>query len=415
MLLFIRLVLDTRASLRCSGRVPGVVSEVFGLAVGQPDWTTGRLWLLRLGLFKLTRPKTYAEDWVWFIDHSVQAGSTRCLLILGIRLGKLPPAGEPLRHQDMEPIALLPVEQSTKEIVDQQLEDTVAVTGVPRAILDDHGSDLHGGVKLFRERHPETIEIYDITHKAARLLKRRLDRDSRWQAFCEQIAQTRRLVQQTELACVAPPAIGSKARFMNLAPVIRWGEQTLRIPVDPAAAELAHVPAERLQEKLGWLSDYAPALREWSQDLCVIETTLDFVRGEGLTRDSGRQLREMLDVLVLDPAARTLATELSAFVRDEASQALPNERLPGSTEVLESCFGKQKAIEQHHSRSGFTSLILTLGALVSETTEEVITEALTTVRTCDVWSWCKEHLGRSVQSLRKTVRDSIRFPETKPG
>ena len=272
---------------------------------------------------------------------------------------------------------------------------------MPRVIVDDHGADLPGGVTLFRQRHPQTIEIYDITHKAARLLKRRLDRDARWVAFCGRVGQTKRLRQQTELACLAPPPLGSTARFMNLDPLIRWGQDTLRVLQRPSAAWLEHVSAERLDEKLGWLRDYEPALREWSQDLSVIETTLDFVRGEGLTRDSGRLLREMLDALLLDPTARTLATELWAFVRDESSQAAPNERLPGSTEVLESCFGKLKAIEQHHSQSGFTSLVLSLGALVSETSEEVIEQALTTIRTKHVWAWCRKILGPSVQSLRK--------------
>jgi len=402
-LLFIQLVLQGCAAMRCAGRVPQIVSEVCGVPLGQPDWTTGRLWLLRVGLYKLTRPKPRADDWVFFIDHSVQAGKTKCLLVLGARLSELPPVGEPLRHADLEPLALIPTEQSTKEIVCEQLEDVAAKTGVPRAILDDHGSDLHGGVKLFQQQHPQTIEIYDATHKAARLLKRRLERDPRWAEFVQQVGQARRQVKQTELACLAPPPIGEKARFMNLGDLIGWGEKTLGLLDKPSAVLLEHVSSERLEEKLGWLREFAPALRIWSQYTVTIETTLEFVREEGLTPDAGAALRERLDALWLDPPARILAIELAAFVRDEAAQAAPGERLPGSTEVLESCFGKFKALEQHQSRGGFTSLVLGLGALVSRTTAEVVEQALTSVRTKDVWDWCRNHLGRSVQSLRKII------------
>jgi hypothetical protein len=43
----------------------------------------------------------------------------------------------------MELIALEPMTNATKETVDVCLEDAVSRTGVPRAIVDDHGADLN--------------------------------------------------------------------------------------------------------------------------------------------------------------------------------------------------------------------------------------------------------------------------------
>jgi hypothetical protein len=201
----------------------------------------------------------------------------------------------------------------------------------------------------------------------------------------------------------------------NLGPLIRWGVDTLRVLDQPPAPLTQQAPAETREAKLGWLRGYAAPLREWSQFTAVIDTTLDFVRGEGLTPQSGAEVRDMLDALCLDPPARTLAIELAAFVRDESAKAAPGERLPGSTEVLESCFGKLKALEQHHSRSGFTNLILSLGALVSDTTADIVAQALEAVPTKRVWDWCRTTLGTSVQSLRNLVYHSSPTPETKPG
>ena len=72
----------------------------------RPAWFTGRLWLLRLGYYKLTRPKEQTEDWVWIVDHTVQLGKEKCLVILGVRLSALPIEGHCLSHEDVEPIAL---------------------------------------------------------------------------------------------------------------------------------------------------------------------------------------------------------------------------------------------------------------------------------------------------------------------
>ena len=52
--------------------------------------------------------------------------------------------------------------------------------------------------------------------------------------------------------------------------------------------------------------------------------------------------------------------------------------------MVESCFGKLKALEIGQSKSGFTGLVLSLGAMVSEWTAESIGEALERCRVCDV-------------------------------
>jgi len=170
-----------------------------------PDATTGRMWLLRLGLFKLERPKTIADDWVWLIDHVVELGTCKCLIITGVRLSELPAAGSCLELRHLEPIGILPVDQSNQEIVDEQLEAHVSKTGVPRAILSDSGSDLLGGERRFYERHPETVLLCDIAHYGARLLKRRLEKNERWKEFCQQAAQTKCSTGQTGLGFMTPP------------------------------------------------------------------------------------------------------------------------------------------------------------------------------------------------------------------
>lgn len=121
---------------------------------------------MRIGYYKLTRPKEQADDWIWIIDNTIQCGQEKCLLIVGIRLSALPAAETILNHDDLEPLALFPVTKSNGEIVYQQLEETMKKTGVPREIINDCGSDIKAGIDLFCGKHPETCFIYDIKHKA---------------------------------------------------------------------------------------------------------------------------------------------------------------------------------------------------------------------------------------------------------
>jgi hypothetical protein len=368
-----------------------------------PHFTTVRWWLLRLGYHKLHRPKEQASDWVWIIDHSNQIGKEKCLVILGVRASQLPPPGEkyPLSLAQMEPIELEPVTISDKEVVYRQLEANVAKTGVPRAIIDDHGGDLAGGVELFREAHPETIEIYDISHKAACLLKARLEGDEQWKAFAAKAGQTKCNIQQTEWAFLVPPNQRSKARYMNLEPLIGWGIKTLAILENPGPDVLRYGSTERLEEKLGWLRQFREPLTAWAEMEQTIDVTVDFVRTQGLYRGAAKDLRKRLRKLRLGQSARRLGEGLTKFVAVQARPLRRGERLPACSEVIETCFGKFKSLERDQAKGGFTSLLLALAACVAERTQEVVHDALQKTRTREVIEWIKEKLGTTLGSKRR--------------
>jgi hypothetical protein len=129
---------------------------------------------------------------VWIIQHSDQIGKEESLLILRVSVSQLPLPGKdfPLRLEQMEPIELDPVRVSDNEVVYRQWEANAIKSDVPRAIVDDHCGDVAGGIELFRRAHAETIEIYDISHKAACMLKARLESDEAWKPFAANAGQT---------------------------------------------------------------------------------------------------------------------------------------------------------------------------------------------------------------------------------
>lgn len=387
--------------MRCASRILHLLEQQLNLSLGLPHWSTGRLWLLRLGYYKLTRVKQWADDWVWLIDHSQQIGKEKVLVVLGLRLSQLPPQGECLCYEDLELIDLIPVRQSNKRIVDEQLEANVSKTGVPRAIIRDDGGDLTGGAKLFCSRHPETCHIYDVKHKTAALLRRRLRNDDRWKALTSRAAQIKTQLQLTDVAFLVPPNQRSKGRYMNLEELVGWGMKTLEILDQPPPSVLKYCPAMRLEQQFGWLRDYREAITEWSEQLVLTRAAEQFVRTQGLYQGAAIDLARVLQPCAQNERSRLLRDELIAFVASESSKAKPGERLPGSTEILESSFGKLKSLERDQCKSGFTGLLLSLGAIVSKTSTDVIRKAMERTNTKDVLLWCREKLGATVQSKRR--------------
>ncbi len=87
-------------------------------------------------------------------------------------------------------------------------------------------------------------------------------------------------------------------------------------------------------------------------------------------------------------------------VAAESAKASPVERLVGRREVLESLFGTLKHVEGEQVKSGMTGLVLSLPAMVSTTTEEVLYQAMETTSTQHVLTWCHDHIGTSLQAKR---------------
>lgn len=413
--LFITLVLSAAASFRCASHALELfmpyLQPCLSLPLSSPSWFCGRLWLLRLGYYKLNRPKEGGDDWVWIVDHSVQLGPEKCLVILGIRLSCLPYPDRSLRHEDMEPIEVIPVKKSNGDIVYQQLKEAIARTGVSRQIVGDEGSDLKKGIGRFCQEHVETIFTYDIKHKTAAVLKHELEDDEEWKRFARLAQQTKQKVQQTSLGFLAPPNQRAKARYMNVDILIKWGQDTLHfLATSHQRPEGSHARGSgcdtedawlQIMEKVGWIQEFRAQLKAWGELLKIIETTAHFVRTEGLYRGAYRALEKRLAGTGDTARTKKVRSLLLSFVAEECFKARADERLVGSSEVLESVFGKLKYLEADQVKSGFTGLLLSIPAMLSKTTGEVIQQAMEMVSTKKVLDWCHKHIGKSLQARRR--------------
>ena len=127
------------------------------------------------------------------------------------------------------------------------------------------------------------------------------------------------------------------------------------------------------------------------------------VRDCGLHRGVEADLRQRLAPVGQEATSREMASGMVAFVAEQSQGLKAGERVPGSTQVLESCLGSLKRLEKEQSRSGFTGLVLGLGALVGKVTKEVAGRCLASTPIKAVRRWCEDNIGESLQSKRGRV------------
>ena len=115
----------------------------------------------------------------------------------------------------------------TGETIAELLGRLIAQMGRPAAYLKDGGSDLQKAVDLLGEKGLASPCIDDISHAVAGMLKRLYQDHPAFGTFLSACGRVSGKFKQTILACLAPPKVRTKARFMNVHRLFTWADQVL--------------------------------------------------------------------------------------------------------------------------------------------------------------------------------------------
>jgi hypothetical protein len=389
----IELVLYANNSFRGAARSLEVLCGEVGNAC--PSFSSVRNWVLRLGLYELERPKPLGDDWALILDHTIQIGPHKALLVLGVQLSELAGRDFCLAHQDVAVLGLEVCERSNGLKVLESLERIKEQVGEPRLLISDAGSDIKKAAELFCEKHTQTDWIPDVGHRMARLLEAELKEDPHWQSFLRQAALCRSRCQQTPLSPLMPPVQRTKARWMNLKPLITWGLDVIQNP----APEWA--PPSELKRIFGWLDDFEEELSEFWMMMHMGEETCRIIKLGGIDSEQLENCHEMLEEFSHGRRLRRHAEGIQQYLKEIQSKLRPGDRLLGSSDIIESIFGKYKYLVERSPEQAISRLILAIGAVTSARTPEVIHEAMERVSMESVEQWFSKYIAQSACSLRR--------------
>lgn len=217
------------SSFRGAARTFALLSAELALML--PSYSSIRQWFLRVGLYALNQAPAYRQDWIYVADMSVEVGTQKCLVVLGISQARWQQLVQDnsghLSYSDMTLLGLEVMSSSKGEHIQSVLESVSARVGVPRQIVSDQGSDLYKGIRLYTQPRPHVQVSYDVTHQCARVLKAELQDDQDYQAFAKRCAHSRQELQQSRLAFLMSPSQRTKARYMNIDVLIEWAQQVV--------------------------------------------------------------------------------------------------------------------------------------------------------------------------------------------
>ncbi len=215
--LCIMLVLQTVVSYRSVPRIINLFKTRTELTLEWiPHFTSVINWTLRLGLGMLKQVHTIHKPWLAIIDHSIDIGTKKALVVLRVAIDALKHKNQAIQLKDCECIGLSVCETVNGKTISIELEKIFSQAGMPSAIIKDCDSTLAKGVKLWSEKQDTTIAVVDdIGHVMANALKAQFEKTTAYSRFTSLISRGANRLRQSELAFLIPPKLRSKGRFQR--------------------------------------------------------------------------------------------------------------------------------------------------------------------------------------------------------
>lgn len=317
----------------------------------------------------------------------------------------------------------------------------------------------------------ETICTYDITHKLANLLRNTLEKEPTWKTYQKDCLQARNLMLQTELSFLVPPQQKCKARYLNVKPLIEWRDNIQRYDKEKRESQLKpiyqadvkklskHIKISMFQRRrlkalskktykdkdaflcelrsilgdkllpskeetlvssmdirdmrfetyLGWTKKgNEEDFTFYSEIMCLVEIIEKEVKRSGLSKKTKEVFNKPLENISIETEKGKLFLEkIIDYLESETSALSEDTKILGTSDVIESLFGKYKQISGTMGLRGIGKMILTIPAMISDITLETMKMAIENTRQSDVKQWIDENVGPSLYAMRKEALSAI--------
>ena len=157
--------------------------------------------------------------------------------------------------------------------------------------------------------------------------------------------------------------------------------------------------------KLDWIKQYQFSLPNDQYYKEVCEHALDLVHEKGYFLNGAEEFCKRIEYLTAakekDHRFINFKNKIKTILQKEGEQIPYGAHYLGSSEILESLFGKFKYIEDNQASSGLSSLVLSIPALVGKLDESIVQGALETISCFDIDAWIDENMGTTFLSKRR--------------
>src|SRR6266446_2370075 len=345
----LQLFLVVRIGFRAVSRVLSLLALALGIQKA-PCPQTIINWVIRLTLVSIDAARMlrgvplsqapFSNGLIWMIDLSIGLGTGKILAVLAFDAHHHQRAPGALSLEHVHCLGVSVAHAWTGETIADLLGRLIAVLGRPAAYLKDGGGELHKAVALLEEPGLASPCIDDISHAVAGMLKRSYHDHPAFETFVSACGRVSGKLKHTILACLAPPKVRTKARFMNVHRLFTWADRVLQL--SPAGGAKTGSTLAKLRTCLDELPACKALIKRFRSDAGALLACQEILKTQGLSPATLAQC----EPLTLAMPTATLRLEFTAYLTYELQSATPlgldQVGLPISSDSIESLFGVAK-------------------------------------------------------------------------
>ena len=171
------------------------------------------------------RQAPFRNGLIWLIDSRMGLGPGKIWAVLAVDAHHHPLVPSALSLDRVHCLGVSGADAGTGDTIADLLDRLIAQMGRPAASLKDGGSALPKAVAPLDEQGLGSPGLDDISHAVAGLRKRTYHAHPAWATFLTACGQVSGKRTHTILACLAPPKVRTKARFMHVHRLCPWADQ----------------------------------------------------------------------------------------------------------------------------------------------------------------------------------------------
>ena len=376
-----------------------------------PHFTSVINWVLRVGLGCLEQVDFINQPWLAIIDHSIDIGTKKALVVLRVPIDTLSKRGSAIQLKDVECIGLTVHDTINGDVVRDDLEKIFAKAGTPLAVIKDDDSTLNNGVCQWSERQAETVPVIsDIGHSMANALKAEFEKADDYKDFTKTISHAAKCLRQTAFAFLMPPKLRTKGRFQSISKLGKWGERMLEVfSVKGRAKQGSEL--EKLREVLPDFLQMRRFIERFALTTKVTAEALEILKNNGLNKVTYKQCFQLSKML---PRNSQVKKRLQDWLKKHIviQQEITEQPLLVSSDIIESLFGNFKHIIERSPQADMNRTVLIIPALCGGRDEAMIRQALNVTSQADLKKWEEENIPYTMRRKRQNFFDNdIQKPE----
>ncbi len=380
--LALQLVLVARIGFRAVSRVLSLLAEVLGIKKA-PCPQTIINWVTRLSLVRIQSARMlqgaalsqapFSNGLIWMIDVSIALGAGKMVAVVALDAQHHHRTQVAPGLQQVRCLAVSVAVSWTGDTLADLLKRLIAVMGRPAAYLKDGGSDLHKAIDVLEAQGLASPSIDDISHAVANMLKRRYHDHPQFATFMSACGRVSGKLKHTLLACLAPPTVHTKARFMNVHRLVTWADRLLTL--SPAGGAKAGSSLAKLRACLDALPSCKALIKRFRDDAVPLLACQKILKTQGLSHATLAQCEPLIDAIASSTVRREFAGYLQYQLQTATTLGLDKVGLPISSDPIESLFGlaKQHGVGEIKDAN---RIALRLPALCSTPTREEAKQVL---------------------------------------